>query len=60
MKTLAASLTALFLISAPALAGGFVLDFPHLTFPDDQGAPTTRGCASPVSPGTDAGCATSK
>lgn len=49
MKALAASLTALFLISAPAFAGGLTMDLPRLTWPTDAPA-TTRSCVTTTTP----------
>jgi hypothetical protein len=51
MKALAATFTALFLISAPAFAGGFTMDLPRLTWPTEAPAPaTTRSCVTATTP----------
>jgi hypothetical protein len=54
MKRFAPALVALTLLAGPALAGGVVMDFPHLTWPDDSA--TTRACGTHSTPTPAATC----
>ncbi|HEX9856796.1 MAG TPA: hypothetical protein VGA75_00455 [Paracoccaceae bacterium] len=55
MKSLAPALAALFLLSGPALAGG-VFDLPRLSWPEENPAPVTQGCADQTAPGAATVC----
>lgn len=52
MRSVLLALT-LSLTALPAFAGGVVLDFPNLTWPqDDQTSSSTKGCATAPQPST--------